>query len=492
LARRLPGLQVDGTVNKGSRLRKSDPPLRRRPPAPTPREKPHGLVSLLLALRKNPILTWSRQHYEQPIVLERTFLGRSAVVNDPAAIRRILIDNADNYRKDDLQKKLLSPALGNGLLTTGGDDWRAQRKRFAPLFTPRVVSSFTSAMTASAQFLADRWGQMGEGKCINVAAEMSRAMLDVLERTLFSDGVGRQPEEFMTAATHYFDTQGRIDPLDMLQLPSWIPRIGMLRARPALQFFPQVVDAVVARRRANASGTAQHDLVSVLIETTSDGDVMNEHDIAANVITFIGAGHETPANTLTWSLFLLSFDDEWRTRVETEVDREMPDGIFVEGTLDRFVATRALIEEAMRLYPPVAIISREAIAADVLAGQRIPAGTMVVIAPWVLHRHRTLWQDPDTFDPSRFLPGASDAIDRYAYLPFGAGPRVCIGSTFAMQEMIIMLATLARFFRLDVMPGHKVEPVHRITLRPEGGMPMMLRRRSNAIMPAVCERAAAE
>jgi cytochrome P450 len=456
------------------------PKARPRPPAPVPREAPLGLLGLLFTLRKNPILTWSRRHYEQPIVTEHTALGRSAVVSDPAAVRRVLVDNVENYRKDDLQKKLLSPALGNGLLTSDGEDWRLQRRRFASLFTPRVVAAYSDAMIASANALSDRWKEMREGRPIDAAEQMCHALLDVLERTLFAGGVGKKPKEFMRAATRYFDTQGRVDPLDMLQMPSWLPRIGLLRAQPALEFFPQVVEAVVDRRRlmGGSADALPRDLVTALIEASSaNGGTMSEADIAANVITFIGAGHETPANTLTWSLFLLSLDEEWRQRVEAEADSEMPDGVFVPGTLDRFVAIRALIDEAMRLYPPVAIISRQAIADDVLAGHQIRAGAIIVIAPWVLHRHRMLWRDPDAFDPARFLPESSAAIDRFAYLPFGAGPRICIGASFAMQEMIIMLATIARSFRLDLMPGHKVEPVHRITLRPEGGMRMILRRR---------------
>ena len=458
---------------------------RSRPPAPYPRQTPHGILGILRALRNNPILTWTREHYEKPIVLATSMLGRSAVVCEPAAVRRILIDNVDNYRKDELQKRLLAPALGNGLLTSGGEQWRAQRRRFAPIFTPRMVSSFEPAMVEQAQRLVARWRPLYEGTRICVAEEMGRTMLGVLEQTLFSDGVGREPGEFMRAATHYFDTQGRVDPLDVLGLPDWIPRLGKIRARPALEFFPKAVDAVIAARRdllANDPSAAPRDVVTALLEAQDDetGQRMSDAELAANVITFIGAGHETPANALSWSLFLLSFDPAWRAEVEREVDREMPDGQFVPGSLDRFVYTKALIEEAMRLYPPVAIITREAVRGDVLAGQRIEPGTIVVIAPWVIHRHRMLWDDADHFDPSRFLPEVRDGIDRFAYLPFGAGPRVCIGASFAMQEMTITLATIARHFRLDLAPGHKVEPVHRVTLRPEGGMKMILRRRQDA------------
>jgi cytochrome P450 len=186
------------------------------------------------------------------------------------------------------------------------------------------------------------------------------------------------------------------------------------------------------------------------------------------------AGYETSASALCWVFYLLSLDPEWRERLETEVDRELPDGQFVAGSLDRLVMTRAVIEETLRLYPPIATLNRQAVAADRLGDHAIEPGTFVMIAPWVLHRHRSLWEMPDHFDPARFLPDARDNIHRFSYLPFGAGPRVCVGASFGMQALTIMVATIIRRFRLELAPGSKVWPVHRITVHPEHGPYMLL------------------
>ena len=220
------------------------------------------------------------------------------------------------------------------------------------------------------------------------------------------------------------------------------------------------------------------DILTLLLEAQDPetGRGLSEREVRANIITFIAAGHETTANAITWSLFLLSQSPEWRERVAAEAEREM--GGSAGSLPERLVETRAVVEEAIRLYPPLVAISRAAIAPDELAGQRIRRGAMVVIAPYVLHRHRLLWDRPDIFDPDRFLPGARDRIDRYAYLPFGAGPRGCIGSAFALQEATIVVASIVRNFDLQVPPGHIVWPVHRVTLRPQGGLPMMVRTRA--------------
>ena len=211
------------------------------------------------------------------------------------------------------------------------------------------------------------------------------------------------------------------------------------------------------------------------------GRGLPEADIRANIVTFIAAGHETTANGLTWSLYLLSQAPDWRKRAEEEADRAYDPAR--PATSEDFVVLRAVFEEALRLYPPAAVLSREAIADDEILGVPIPAGTVVSISPYVLHRRRGLWADPDAFDPGRFLPGARERIDRFAYIPFGAGPRVCIGMSFALQEGVILLANLLRAFRFDLVEGQRVTPQQRVTLRPREGIRMHVRRRDRSRYP---------
>jgi cytochrome P450 len=447
-----------------------------RAPAPKPREVPLGPVGLLLALRQNPVETWTRAHFEKPILVGRRVLGEMAVVSEPAAIRRVLLDNVTNYRKDDLQRRVLSPGLGDGLLTAEGKQWRAQRRTVAPMFTPRNVLSFAPQMADAARASVQRLQRRRVGQILDVSAEMARVTLEILERTIFTDGLGQGPEHFREAVTRYFDTAGRIDPLDLLGFPDFIPRIGRIRSRPTLRFFRDSVDAIIATRRKNLPDPnyqRPHDLLTLLLEAKDPetGVGLDEEELRANIITFIGAGHETTANALTWSLYLLSQSPEWRERLAAEADRELAGG-GAETLADRLVETRAVIEEAMRLYPPAATLTREAVEPDMLAGRRIKKGMRVVVSPFVVHRHRLLWRDPDLFMPERFLGEAREKIDRFAYLPFGAGPRVCVGASFALQEACIVLAHLMQAFRFEHVETHEVRPMQRVTLRPKDGMPM--------------------
>ena len=451
-----------------------------RPPAPTPREGQLGPIEFLMTLRRNPIETWTRAHFERPILTGRGLLGIGAVVSAPTAIRRVLVDNAANYQKDALQKRVLSPGLGDGLLTIEGDAWRLQRRALAPLFNPRVVSSFAAAMARNAEALADRWDRIRPGRVIDVQKQMARVTLDILGETIFSGGLERDPDEFMAAMSHFFATIGTLDLFDLLDFPDWVPRIAQIRSRSSVSFFESAVDAIIDRRQGllERDEQAPDDLLTLLLRARDpqSGVGLSTLEVKANIVTFIAAGHETTANTLTWALFLLSLSPEWRERLGAEADREL-DGPLA-GLVDRLVETRAVIEEAMRLYPPVASLSREALGPDDLCGRRIRKGSLVIVAPYVLHRHKLLWNDPDLFDPRRFLPGAREKIDRYAYLPFGVGPRICIGASFSIQEAVIILATLMRRFVLLPAPGHVVAPIQRITLRPRDGMPLVLRRRA--------------
>ena len=442
------------------------------PPAPRPLEQPPDLFAFLKSARTNPLTSWTREHFERPILAGSGVMGRITVLSCPDAIRHVLVENAANYRKDDLQRRILAPGLAEGLLTAEGEKWRAQRRAIAPLFTPRTVAGFVPAMSAAADRLLRRMSRR-EGRTLDVSGEMTRVTLDVLERTIFTHGIARDPDALGRAITRFFEAIGPVDPLDVFGMPEWLPRVGRIKSRPALRYFEEVVNELIDTRRALvASGAdAPPDLLTALLRASDPetGQGLSDDDVRANIITFIGAGHETTANALSWSLFLLSQAPDVRDRVEAEVDAAGEGPVAV----DRLPLTRAVVEEAMRLYPPVPFLSRAAIGEDRVDGAvRIPAGSLVMIAPYVLHRHKRLWTDPDAFDPDRFMPGRREAIDRYAYLPFGAGPRVCIGAAFALQEAVLVLARIVRDVRLDLLPGHVVEPVQRVTLRPGGGLPM--------------------
>lgn len=450
------------------------------PPAPSPAEHEFGKLELLLRLRRNPLTVWRRRHFREPVVAGEGLMGYGVVISDPAAIRHVLVENVANYRKDDLQRAVLAPGLGEGLLTVEGDAWKIARRTLAPLFTPRRVEALAQRMACAVATHSDRMAGRRRGRVVDVAQDMTRITYDVLADTLFSNAIAGGAAAFGAALTRYFETQGRIDPLDVLGAPQWLPRIGRLRARPAIAFFEERVQAIVFDRQALRAQTGAkdeagpRDLLDALLDARDPetGAGLSDAEIGANIITFIGAGHETTANVLTWTLYLLSHAPDVRALVEAEADAAAGDVAAAALSGERLAMTRAAIEEAMRLYPPVPSLSRMAIAPDVAGGVDIPKGALVVIAPYVLHRHETLWSEPNQFRPERFLPGARAAIDRFAYLPFGAGPRICIGLQFAMTEAVIALSILTRRLRFDYAGERPPVPVHQITLRPQGGMPM--------------------
>jgi cytochrome P450 len=452
------------------------------PPAPLPQPKPLGVLRLITSLWRNPLECWAQDHFDKPIVVGGLPFAHVVLVSDPRAIERVLLDNAGNYQKDALQRRVLSAGLGHGLLSAEGEQWRVQRRTVAPVFARRTIMDFAPQMLAAAEALVARWRQQ-DGAALDVAAEMTRLTLDVLERTIFSDGLGRAPEEFRLAMRTYFDTIGRIDAFDVIGLPASVPRFAHWRVRSTLRYFEAAIDDIIATRRrrmAEEPDAVARDILTLLLNALDPetGNRMAEIEVRSNILTFIAAGHETTANLLSWSLFLLSQSPQWRERVEAEAERELHGPPATLG--DRLVETRAVIEEAARLYPPIAAMSRVALGPDDLAGTKVKRGSLVVIAPYVLHRHRLLWRDPNSFDPTRFLGDARHAIDRYAYIPFGAGARTCIGSVFALQEATLVLANIVKNFRLTLAPGAAVWPLLRVTLRPDNGLPMMIAQRRAA------------
>lgn len=448
------------------------------PPAPCPAPSRPGFVELLIKLRQNPLECWSADFFREPIVKIRLPFADAFMVHHPQAIKRVLMDNSKNYRKDIIQRRILASGLSDGLLSVEGERWEHQRRMLAPLFARRTVNSFTTAMRAAANELAARWTRLGPGAVIDVAAEMTLVTLNVLALTIFSDGIGGDFEEFRVAMNAYFGTIGRIGALDLFGVPKFVPRPGHRRLRRTMAYFEGVIDTIIHQRdqklATGAVNDQPNDLLTLLLRSLdpSTGRQLSRTEVRSNILTFLSAGHETTANTLAWSIFLLSQVPEWRSRVVEEAERELSKP--GDDLADRLIVTKAVIEEALRLYPPIAALSRAAVAADVLGDMPVKPGSLIVIAPYVLHRHRALWNRPHAFDPSRFLPETRGEIPRFAYLPFGIGPRTCIGASFALQEAAIVLAVLSRQFEMRLLPHAEVWPLQRITLRPAKGLPMQL------------------
>jgi cytochrome P450 len=448
------------------------------PPAPRPPPSRLGFVELLIKLRQNPLACWSADFFEEPIAKLRLPFADAFLVHHPQAIKRVLMDNSKNYRKDTIQRRILASGLSDGLLSVEGERWELQRRILAPVFARRTVNSFTKPMTAAANELAAKWTRLGPGAVVDVAADMALVTLNVLALTIFSDGIGGDFEEFRLAMNAYFSTIGRIGVLDLFGVPKFVPRPGYRRLRHTMAYFEGVIDTIIHRREERlASVTASDapdDLLTLLLRSLdpSTGRQLSRTEVRSNILTFLSAGHETTANTLAWSIFLLSQVPEWRARVVEEAERELSSP--GDDLADRLIVTKAVIEEALRLYPPIAALSRAALEADILGDMSVKPGSLIVIAPYVLHRHRRLWSSPDAFDPSRFLPKNRGGIPRFAYLPFGIGPRTCIGSSFALQEAAIVLAVLSRQFEMRLLPDAEVWPLQRITLRPAKGLPTQL------------------
>jgi len=451
----------------------------RRPPAPVPPQGALGPIALYRALRANAITAWRAEAYEDAYIIGRNRLGGFVLLNDPDLIRHVLIDNAANYPKDNLQLEKLTPAVGRGLLTAEEESWRLQRRTVAPLFQPAGVTSYLAAMAISVDEMLARWDRE-TGATVDVAREMTRLTYDIISRTVFSNEIETPPDVMGEAITTYFGALGRIDLWDVLPLPRWLPRPAFIRAKPAQKIFRDEVLRLFERRRARiaAGESVPDDLVTRLINARDPetGAPLSDAVVHDNLVTFIGAGHETTANALTWTLFLLSEFRDADARVAAEAT-DAPDAD--ADALARLTDTRMILEEAMRLYPPVPFMSREARSRDMIGEVAVAAGTRIIIAPWVLHRHRKLWPDADMFVPERFAPENRGRIPRFAYLPFGAGPRICVGMTFAMQEALLALTMIARRFRLTLAEGADVMPFARMTLRPMHGLPMRVEARSS-------------
>lgn len=442
----------------------SEPRLPVRVPLHT---EPMGIFQSLRAARRNLLEILPEVATRMPMISGKTG-KRWHMVMEPGAIRRILLENVDNYPKSEVTKNLLKPAIGESLFIAEGAHWRWQRRAAAPAFSHRNVMNLSPVMTAAAERACDRIAGVGN-RAVDVAQEMVTTTFDVISDVTFSGGSGFDRDGVHKAIDAYIAEAGRMSLFDVLGFPEWVPRFNRIMTGNALKEMKQVADTAIDAREAEGHEGVP-DLLDLLLagEDPETKRKMNTGELRDNLLTFIVAGHETTALTLAWSLYLCAFDQDIQDRARAEAQTALGDRAATGDDLPNLPFIRQIVDEALRLYPPAGIISRTAQAADELCGRDIRPGDTVIVPIYALHRNHRLWDDPDAFRPERFAD--RKAVDRYAYLPFGDGPRICIGASFALQEAVIILATLLARFRFTPVQGRDPSPVMIITLRPEGGV----------------------
>ena len=442
-----------------------------RPPVPSAPEIPPSLRGFLRAVRTNALTMWPASAYRQDVSVS-TFFGRmNVLLNTPDAIHHVLVNEPGNYRRSPASIRILRPITGEGLLLSEGDDWKLQRRTIAPALAPRVIPMLARHIASATERAVARLHQQ-VGEPIGLLETMQTLALDIAGRSMFSLEMDMYGAPMRRMLTEYADRYSKPHLLDML-LPASIrsPRdFGRMRFK---RRWMGLIETILAVRMATPQPDVPRDLFDLLraARDPETGAGFSTEQLRDQVATLILAGHETTAVTLFWALLTLAEapkEQEWLAEeaASVAIDTENP-----FGSVPQLVRTRAVVNEILRLFPPAFTVVREAIVKDRIGDLVLPPGSIVFIAPWVLHRHHALWQDPDLFCPTRFMPGQPPPA-RFAFMPFGAGPRICVGAQFAMTEAILVLAAIAGQFRVTRADTRTVLPVGIVTTQPDYAAPV--------------------
>jgi cytochrome P450 len=449
---------------------------RRRAPGP----RGHFLLGVLPELRRDPLsllVSLARDHGD--VVHFRAGPIDIHLVTSPAGAQHVLQDNNRNYGKQTRGFQKLRLVLGQGLLTSEGDFWRRQRRIAQPGFHRDKIRRFADTMTRATEKMLERWGSRPADKPLDVAHEMMLLTLGIVGETLLSLDTTEDSERVGAAVTLTLEhIQRRM--FSAFPIVEALPLPSNLRFRRTVRYMDQLVFKVIEDRRR--SGDDPDDLLSMLMHARDDqnGEGMSPGQLRDEVMTIFAAGHETTANALAWTFYLLSLSPAVARRLRAELGETLAGRAPRYDDLAHLPYTAAVVHEALRLYPPAWVISRSAIGDDVVCGYHVPAGSIVVVSPYITHRREASWPNPEGFDPDRFVDrGAGErptGQHRFDYFPFGGGPRQCIGNGFALMEAQLVLATVAQRFELHLVPGHTIRAEPLVTLRPKGGIPMRLKR----------------
>jgi cytochrome P450 len=444
---------------------------RRLPPGP----RGYPIVGSTLAVQRDAIgFTREVTRRYGDIVYYRFISRPSVILNHPDYARHMLQENNRNYDKEVFTYRMITWFLGDGLLTTSGDAWLRQRRLMQPAFHRKRVAGWSALMGGVAGRFLNRWERL-DRPTIDVADEMILLTLAVVSRALFSldisDAAGPVGHTFLDINHHY------VNYVATLLAPPRVPLPRNRRFKAAVRRLDEFAYNVIRERRARPG--EHDDLLAVLLESRDEetGATLNDAQVRDEIMTLLFAGHETAANALTWTWYLIARHPEAEEQLHAEVDRVLGGRLPTADDIPNLPYTRMLVDEALRLYPPVWIIPRRAIADDEIGGYRVPKETVVNVVPFVLHRHPEFWDRPEAFEPERWLPERAADRPRYAYIPFGGGPRLCIGNSFALTEMQLVVATLAQRFRLRLADDRPAVPHQGVTLGVQGGLRMRLEKR---------------
>ena len=440
-------------------------------------------IGAIRTIASNPLETFNAEQFENPVTQYHLLLNSFSVINDPKLIKHCFVDNRQNYKFSVVRQRVLRALIGDGLITAEGAKWSHARRAMSTMFTPRNVKNFASVMKATTEREMPNF--LNHDETIEIANPMAAITYLVLSDTLFSGEIQREQQAVLQDVSTALTYVGRPDPLDLLNAPNWLPRLSRLKGMKAVKHLREMIGELTQERkqRRDIGEILPDDFLSRLLRVGDENTApFSDVDIENHVLAFIGAGHETTARALSWLFYLLSQDTKSRDRVEAEVDTLDIQACSPDKWGEQLPFTLACFEETMRLFPPAPFIVRQAIHDDTYEDVTIAANSVVFLNTWQLHRHKTLWENPDAFIPERFLGTARDEIGRFQYLPFGVGERVCIGQRFAMQEAAILIALLARNYRFEYASDEVPWPKLRITIQPENGMTMRVTRRHKTML----------
>ncbi len=449
-----------------------------KPVTPRTPPGPRDFLGLrtLRALKRDPLGTLQAlQRAYGDVVYSFLVNAPTFLLSHPDHVGYVLQANHRNYRRSRNSDKLRR-ALGNGLLTNDGASWLKQRRLMQPAFHRKRIVRFGETMTNETQKLLAEWqAEAPHVKPLDISSEMMCLTLAIVSRTMFGATVVQDAEALGPAITELQEETHRRQ-FVLLDLPEWVPLPQLRRAKEARKTIERVVKRIIEERR-RTDAPAHDDLLAMLLNAkdADTGEPMDDAQLRDEVRTIFLAGHETTSNALTWTWYLLARNPAAAKKLRAELARVLGGRVPTVDDLPQLAYTKMVVEESMRLLPPVWAMSREAIADDEIDGYRIPAGSTVVLSQFITQRHPDFWEEPETFDPERFTPDRVNQRHRFAYFPFGGGPRFCIGNNFAMLEAQLILATIAQHYELDLVPEHPVQLEPLITLRPKHGLMMTLR-----------------